>query len=221
MRTRNIVSNPQLVFLGIILSFVWSFSAQAALLGRLETSPGSGVFQAYYDTQLNITWAANANINGADTWHNQQAWASTLSIGGVTDWRLPNMDLDGLASTFIGCHLSNQTQADCAANNEFGHLYFYGAGTMFGEGISSTDPGPFSNVQASWYWSLSIHTDPTRARTIQMLTGNQGASNMVNQNWFAWAVHDGDVGVVPIPAAVWLLGSGLIGLFGFTRHKRP
>ena len=34
---------------------------------------------------------------------------------------------------------------------------------------------------------------------------------------YAWAVSDGDV--VPIPAAVWLFGSGLIVLAGFARRK--
>ena len=34
---------------------------------------------------------------------------------------------------------------------------------------------------------------------------------------YAWAVRDGDV--VPIPAAVWLFGSGLIVLAGFARRK--
>ena len=33
----------------------------------------------------------------------------------------------------------------------------------------------------------------------------------------AWAVRSGDVNVVPIPAAIWLLGSALLGLFGIRR----
>jgi hypothetical protein len=35
-----------------------------------------------------------------------------------------------------------------------------------------------------------------------------------------WAVRDGDVlAAVPLPAAVWLFGSGLLGLAGFARRK--
>jgi hypothetical protein len=45
----------------------------------------------------------------------------------------------------------------------------------------------------------------------------------VNDVAFAWAVHDGDVGVavstVPAPAAAWLFGTGLLGLAGVTRRK--
>ena len=38
-------------------------------------------------------------------------------------------------------------------------------------------------------------------------------------NAFTWAVHDGNVGAVPIPPSVWLFGSGLIGLVGIARRK--
>jgi len=31
---------------------------------------------AYYDPNLNITWSANANINGDETWNNQVAWVT-------------------------------------------------------------------------------------------------------------------------------------------------
>ncbi|MCK5092950.1 MAG: VPLPA-CTERM sorting domain-containing protein, partial [Gammaproteobacteria bacterium] len=46
--------------------------------------------------------------------------------------------------------------------------------------------------------------------------------NGKSYSYYAWAVHDGDVGasVVPVPAAVWLFGSGLIGLVGFARRKK-
>ena len=36
---------------------------------------------------------------------------------------------------------------------------------------------------------------------------------------FAWAVHDGKVSAVPVPAAVYLFGSGLVGLFGILKRK--
>lgn len=52
----------------------------------------SGVFLAYYDTVLDITWAADANINGRVLWDNQVAWAAGLTLGGVSGWRLPTAD---------------------------------------------------------------------------------------------------------------------------------
>ena len=50
---------------------------ETTLEGRLETAPGSGVFLAYYDTVLDITWAAklggNQRPGGLDR---AKAWAS-------------------------------------------------------------------------------------------------------------------------------------------------
>ena len=61
---------------------------ETTLQGRLETAPGSGVFQAYYDTHLDITWAANANINGNDTWDNQVAWAAgSVESSATVAWK--------------------------------------------------------------------------------------------------------------------------------------
>ena len=38
--------------------------------------------------------------------------------------------------------------------------------------------------------------------------------------YYAWAVRSGDVSAVPVPAAAWLFGSGLIGLLGVAKRKR-
>ena len=57
--------------LGVILLFVMG-SAQAALVDR-----GGGFI---YDDVLDVTWLQDANVNGADTWANQVAWADGLSV---------------------------------------------------------------------------------------------------------------------------------------------
>ncbi|HNG34964.1 MAG: PEP-CTERM sorting domain-containing protein [Nitrosomonas sp.] len=43
----------------------------------------------------------------------------------------------------------------------------------------------------------------------------------MNFNFFAWAVHSGDVGAqVPEPGTLALMGLGLMGLLGFGRQQR-
>jgi hypothetical protein len=50
-------------------------------------------------------------------------------------------------------------------------------------------------------------------------SGVQG--NVVSCCNFAWAVRTGDVpAVVPVPAAVWLFGSGLLGLIGMAKRNK-
>ena len=51
-----------------------------------------------------------------------------------------------------------------------------------------------------------------------MSEGRQRGTGKTNGP-LAWAVHTGDVSAVPIPAAVWLFGSGLIGLVSFARRN--
>ena len=64
-------------------------TAKAALVERLGG-------QAVYDTDLNITWLADANANHGMTWDQANAWAAGLNVGGVTGWRLPTaLNADG------------------------------------------------------------------------------------------------------------------------------
>ena len=165
---------------------------------------------AYYDPNLNITWTADANINSFTTWDDQVAWAAGLSIGGVSNgWRLPSADVDG-NDTVVNC--SSGGVAGCE-DNEMGYLFWE-------EGITSAAPGPFSNLVAGNYWSgTELASDPANAWLFFFSLGTQRAATK-DINTFAWAVHPGDVAAVPIPAAMWLFGSGIIALVGVARKRR-
>ena len=75
--------NKGLVVAGLVLGLAGPAQAITMADSRL-----GGL--AYYDSHLDITWAANANINGADTWANQVAWAS-----GLMQFPLPIADRHG------------------------------------------------------------------------------------------------------------------------------
>ena len=223
---------------------------ETTLEGRLETATGSGVFLAYYDTVLDITWAADANTNGAGTWDNQVAWVSGLTIGGLSGWRLPTLSpIDG--NTFDPNPSNNATtdrgyaptttdgtdggwrDGSGTPVSEMGHMFFVNLGNLgfctpddarpsgcteqAGYGLSNT--GPFSNLQNGVYWSGTAFGSSSAwefgfDHGIQQMLGKGSQS-------FAWAVRNGDVpAVVPVPAAVWLFGSGLIGLIGIARRKK-
>ena len=70
----------------LILSLGASAGAQAALVGRL--ADGAGRYQAVYDTDLNITWLADANYaatsgfdaDGLMKWTNVQDWIADSRI---------------------------------------------------------------------------------------------------------------------------------------------
>jgi hypothetical protein len=180
----------------VTFSFI-TLPANAALLGVLPATPDGTDYQAYYDTQLDITWAANAQINGITTWENQMAWADTLTIGGVSGWRLPDVDVDGDDTIIVAC---SSDQAACL-DNEYGHLYWYGAGTTFGSGITKAAFGPFNITGGLGYWSSTeFEPDTSYAWSAGVDFGgttNNGKGNM----YYAWAVFDGNAGLV-IPVEV-------------------
>jgi hypothetical protein len=199
----------------VLFTFV-TVSANAELVGRLQAIPGGTDYQAYYDDQLDITWTADANINGLKTWDHHVDWAAALTVNGIGGWRLPSMDVNG-DDVIVNCSMPSTTQAVCK-DNEYGHLYLYGAGTTLRSGVAPASPGPFTDVQPNFHWSgTEFAADPSTAFVFSV--GIQLAGDK-NVPFVAWAVHSGDVSAVPVPAAVWLFGSGLLGLIGIGRRKK-
>ena len=98
---KSVVIKP---FLAIVALCLLAGSANAVLTSRLGG-------QAYYDSVLNITWLANANLAGSNTfgvsgigstpadlgymnWNTANSWIGAMngaSYLGRTDWRLPKM----------------------------------------------------------------------------------------------------------------------------------
>ena len=189
-------------------------SVDAALVGRLAATSGGTDYQAYYDDVLDITWRADAggpNDNAyTKTWEIANTWATNLEVGGVSDWRLPG--------------LVHGTPDD-TSTNEMAHMFYETLGNLnfFDNPLTGglVNTGPFSNLEATPYWSGTEQLDdPTRAWFFNFNWGNTSTDDKA-LNRLAWAVHDGDVAaVVPVPAAVWLFGSGLLGLIGVARRKK-
>ena len=83
-----------------------------------------------------------------------------------------------------------------------------------------TNTGPFSNLQPDRYWSGTEYAPYTVSTwNFSFYSGNQYAFDKSMPNYYALAVRPGDVATVPVPAAVWLFGSGLLGLVGVARRK--
>ncbi len=203
---------------------------ETTLQGR-DLDGNLATFEAYYDTVLDITWLANANYAGTTmNWTTANSWAAGLNFNSITGWRLPTVTDTGTP----GCNPA-YTGTDCGYNvdtstSEMAHMFYTtlgnkalydtsGGGPQPGWGLTNT--GPFSNVQSSYYWSATEYAPSTGSAWY--FSTNYGNQNWANKtfSYYAWAVHSGDVGAptVPVPAAVWLFGSGLLGLIGIARRK--
>jgi hypothetical protein len=186
----------------LIFPFVFSASANAALLSRL-----GGL--AYYDDVADLTWLADAKAAGTQmNWDDANAWAAGLVVGGNGNWRLA----DSTTCFGYGC-----------PDSEMGNLFFNVLGGSIGYSISTNHNANydlFSNVQDNGYWSATEYAiDTDKAWRYAMYNGSQGFDDKSWDVYDAWAVQSGDVSAVPVPAAAWLFGSALLGLGAMKRRK--
>ena len=192
-----------MIYRSNILFFVLVISIYAPISVFAELYDRGGGF--IYDSDLDITWYQNANLGGnIGTPGAAISWASTLSIYDSVrdvhwdDWRLPE---DDLTCRDIFC-----------PESEMGHLFYI-------EGVSSSDPDPFFNVQAGFYWFGTLVGQG--ARSFSFFSGGTALDVAEHDPAYAWAVRDGDV--IPIPGAIQLFFSGLVALYwvGRKRLKKP
>jgi hypothetical protein len=185
----------------------------------------------------------NGSYTGRMTWWAGLAWTDQLVYGGYSDWRLPNvLPVNGSnynytwsinGATDRGYNISAPRSAfPGSTGSEMANLFYdslknKGLVTVDGyygqPGWGLQNTGPFSNIDIGYYYwtSKEYHdlTDTDHAMFFNFMLGSQ-SDNWRIANQYAWAVRSGDVAAVPLPAAVWLLGSGLIGLIGLKNIKR-
>jgi Protein of unknown function (DUF1566) len=183
------------------------------------------------------------------TWSLANTWAANLNPygSGITGWRLPTVSpIDG-TTTDDGKFAYNGSE-DRGYNvsapgtlyagstaSEMAHMFYNTlcdkgscnpttstvTSCMGQTGYGLSNAGPFSNLQSSIYWSATEYAPNTNyAWPFTFYDGEQINGNKAH-SFYAWAVHAGDVGAsaVPVPAAAWLFGSGLLGLIGMGRRK--
>jgi hypothetical protein len=217
-----------------VLGFVGS--ANAFLYDR-----GNGLI---YDSAQNITWMQDANLaateefGGSDissygsmSWDTAQDWIAAMNAAdymGYDDWRLPttvdgpNVYEPGMVNYYDG----TATAGYNITTSEMGYMYYVNLGNLgeydtagnlqSGSGLLNTSY--FNNVKLQDYWSgTECSLLPGQAWVFEFGTGKQGDSYKYALR-YAWPVRDGDS--VPIPSAVWLLGSGMIGVVGFRKYRK-
>ena len=203
----------------------------------------SNTFGLPYDTELdegNPAWQVIYS-DGRATWQGALFWLDAMNAanyGGTNQWRLPTMmdtgepDCDYSLTGGTDCGFNVQTTSGLppypatTVYSEMGSMYYDTLGNIADyqspvNGLTNT--GPFDNLQPSSYWTGLFH-EGNVANVGWWFWFGDGFQYSGNEDpyEYAWAVHSGDVGeaVIPIPAALWLFGTGLVGLIGVSRRKK-
>lgn len=235
-----------LIATGLIAASLVSGTAHAVLLGR-NMDGNALTFEAYYDTDLDITWLANANMNGAMTWYDANTWAANLSFYNpltnqtYAEWRLPTVEpINGGSFNYsiVNYSFSYNGSADKGYNitspqSEMAHLfyvtlgnpgYYTPAGVKSGCYVNSANTcldnvGPFINLEANHYWSATEYAPGTGgAWGFVFYSGVQDAL-YENGGYYALAVSPGDIAAVPEAQTYVLMLAGL-GLIGWRARRR-
>lgn len=210
----------------------FAISGHAALQGR--DLDQNGVTDAFYDTDLNITWLRDANyaktsgfdLDGKMSWAQANTWANAVTFAGFGGWRLPTTLVPDSSCT---SH-ANSAGANCSGS-EMGHLYY----TEFGNSYMSsahvntpTNMGNFLNTVTTnaYYWSRTSTSQTGDAYAFTFGRGHQGygAKSLVVD--YAMLVHYGDISAVvtavpePETYAMLLAGLGLIGAVARRRKNQ-
>jgi len=170
-----------------------------------------------------VVSSSDFSTAGYMTWAGANAWVHYLDVtdyGGSNQWALPTT-VD--SSSSIGYPDGGSGQA-AVSSSQMAELFYGGLGQVAGTSIATTHNANyalFSNMAASApdaYWSgTPVSATPGDAWHFNIVDGHQQPL-VESDGGYAFAVSPGLVSV-PLPAAAWLLGSGVLGLLGLGRRK--
>ena len=224
----------------VYLLAVWLLTLSCTANSALVSVLGG---KAFYDDVADLTWLADADYartsgydaDGLMTWVEATTWATSLSIDGVSGWRLPTtIDvgndgtsyLNGLFYTGVdaGYNMTDHSELSNLWYNVLGNIPYYdtlGNSNQPGNGLTNT--GQFINlVSSARYWSSTEYAPlaSTRAWGFRVGIGYQDFYTKV-QNYSSWAVISGnadDLQAVPLPSVLLLFGIGFLGMTMFRRN---
>jgi len=219
------------IIIAIVTVYGVSASTHATLINNLDGT--------VTDTLTGLMWLQDADqaitdplYHQTDTdgggvgmsWQEASDWAANLDFAGYTDWRAPtafNPDGSGPTLGFAGS----------GATGEILNL-------SFTEGVWRDNPGPFINLQLSYWtgtsgnelgllitdvddgvWNFLLGTGGSQS-VVQSKLRVVGPNTSVPRRFAAWAVRDAGVTAVPEPATIVLFGTGLAGLGGIYLRRR-
>lgn len=213
----------------LVLAVCLSGTAQAALQGR-DLNGSADSFEAYYDTDLDITWLANADLantylaggntfgvegiyGGRMTWPTANKWIAAMNAAnylGFDNWRLPTS--------------TQNCVAYYCTKSELGHLFYSELGGVDSTSIAfkhNANYSLFKNLRSSQYWSGTPYTgglyNYAWAFDFGMGYLYQATYDI---SFYVLPVIPGDVAAVPEPETYAMMLAGLVLVGAAARRRR-
>jgi hypothetical protein len=209
---------------------------------------GNGSVDAFYDTDLNITWMADPGRSNDGTFcyvvgpsmdvscdgsyltfGRARGYAYQLDVGGIRGWRLTHATSENcLESAYEGGVGGSCGDSPNPSLSEFAHLYYVTLGNQSVAGVPR-NTGPFSSIlEDRRYMTWTDTAMPYMNDWAIWFRFDGGFLSPIEAivPMYAWVVHDGDVGApitaVPEPSQFVLMVIGAVALLvRATRRSRP
>ncbi|WP_347990284.1 hypothetical protein [Methylomonas sp. AM2-LC] len=182
------------------------YGSDNKLVSDIVNATSGGVIYDVPNAYDNGTYTLNTGMfdsEGFTTWWGARAFVNyldSINYGGSSQWALPT-EVNGIGYSIT--------------DTQMGELFYNELGGTQGNPVSS---GQFINLQTYLYWSgteLPTSSNPYSsgmALAFNFGTGQEGISK--GAPFLAWAVSQGNVATstVALPNAIWMFGTGLLGL---------
>lgn len=212
MKFRNLVSAS------IALSISSSINAYAA---PVELIPVSYSFDQATDTG-SFTYHDETGIQLIDGHYGTAPWSANLGNGNAYEWlgwvydSPVNIDFD-LGSQNQVNQISIGSVQDHVNDVVLPSIELYSSNDGVNWSLFDSMSNPESSLNDNQYFTLEFDNLQVTAQyfRVSLLHSLNGPWTFVDEVDF---YHE--VSAVPVPAAVWLFGSGLVGLISFSRRKQ-
>ncbi len=170
---------------------------------NIDDNGGSGSYSGIYDIS-----AADFGAGGLVDWWGAQAFVNYLNYanyGHSNQWALPTTPD------------SNASFGNSQTSSQLGELIYNELGGTEGSPIPRSPY--FFHEQLNAYW-FGTEYSPSPYYAWYFDTNNSyQIIDYKNAQYYAWAVSPGEASFLPVPSAVWLFGSGVLGIFGLKRRQ--